>query len=67
VRSLFSVVCSCFFYFGELTLPLILPWACLSEGFLLAFSLCMLAGILPAVTAAFREPLKFIQAGRATM
>lgn len=60
-------ICTYFFYFGGMTPPLVLPWMSLSLGFSIAFVVCLIAGLLPAVPLSAKEPLKFIQAGRGTM
>lgn len=57
-------ICTYFFFFGGMTPPLVLPWAGLSLGFGIAFGLCLLAGVVPALMMASKEPLGFIQAGR---
>lgn len=53
-----------FFFFAGRTPPLVLPWGQLALGFLLAFALCLLAGLIPALAAGRKEPLRFIQGGR---
>jgi putative ABC transport system permease protein len=60
-------ICTYFFYFGGMTPPLVMPWLALSLGFGIAFGLCLLAGLIPAVVMAGKEPLKFIQAGRTSL
>lgn len=55
-----------FFFFGGHTPSLVLPWS-LWIGFLMTFGLCLLAGIIPAILAASREPLKYIQTGPLAM
>lgn len=54
-------------FFGGLAPPLIVPWAQLSVGFGMAFGLCLLAALWPAVLTGRTEPLKLLQAGRAAM
>lgn len=56
-------LCTLFFFFGGHTPPLVLPWS-LALGLLLTFGLCLLAAAIPAIQAATREPLKYIQGGR---
>lgn len=53
-----------FFFFAGRTPPLVVPWTDLGLGFALAFILCLLAGLIPALAAGRREPLHFIQTGR---
>lgn len=57
-------LCTLFFFFGGHTPPLTMPWGTLAVGFGLTVGLCLLAGIIPAIQAAVREPLKYIQEGR---
>jgi putative ABC transport system permease protein len=57
-------LCTLFFFFGGHTPPLTLPWGTLALGFGLTVGLCLLAGVIPAIQAAVREPLKYIQEGR---
>lgn len=57
-------LCTLFFFFGGHVPPLVLPWGYLVPGLLLAFALCVVAGLIPAAQVAVREPLKFIQGGR---
>lgn len=57
-------LCTLFFFFGGRTPPLVVKWDELGIGFGLAFGMCFLAGIIPAVVAALKEPLQFIQGGR---
>lgn len=54
-------------FFGGLAPPLIVPWAQLSIGFGMAFGLCLLAALWPAILTGRTEPLKLLQAGRAAM
>jgi len=57
-------LCTLFFFFGGNTPPLVLPWAGLGVGYGLAVGLCLVAGLIPALTVALKEPLQFIQGGR---
>jgi putative ABC transport system permease protein len=54
-------------FFGGLAPPLVVPWAQLSIGFGMAFGLCLLAALWPAILTGRAEPLKLLQAGRAAM
>ncbi len=54
-------------FFGGLQAPLVLPWANLLMGFGAALGLCLLAALWPAIATGRTEPLKLLQAGRATM
>jgi putative ABC transport system permease protein len=52
---------------GGMITPLIVPWGKLAIGFAAALGLCLLAAIWPAAAAGRTEPLRLLQAGRATM
>jgi putative ABC transport system permease protein len=54
-------------FFGGLTPPLVIPWAQLSIGFGMAFGLCLLAALWPAISTGRTEPLKLLQEGRAAL
>lgn len=53
-----------FFFFAGRIPPLVVPWGELALGFVIAFALCLTAGLIPALVAGSREPLRFIQGGR---
>ena len=50
---------------GQIT-PLVLPWARLAVGFAMALGLCLLAALWPAIATGRAEPLRLLQAGRAS-
>jgi putative ABC transport system permease protein len=52
---------------GGMVTPLIIPWAKLAIGFAATLSLCLIAAVWPAGVAGRTEPLRLLQAGRATM
>ncbi len=54
-------------FFGGMATPLVVPWAKLSLGFAITLILCLAAALWPAFTTGRTEPLKLLQAGRATM
>lgn len=54
-------------FFGGMATPLIIPWTKLSLGFAITLALCLAAALWPALTTGRSEPLKLLQAGRATM
>lgn len=41
--------------FGVIAPPLVIPWAKLAYGYLLAMAVCILAGIYPAISAGLRD------------
>lgn len=53
--------------FGGMDASLVIPWSKLAVGVGATLGLCLVAGIWPAVQAGRVEPLKLLQAGRATM
>ena len=52
---------------GGMITPLIIPWAKVAIGFAATLSLCLLAALWPAAVTGRTEPLRLLQAGRATM
>ncbi|HEX4144030.1 MAG TPA: FtsX-like permease family protein [Pirellulales bacterium] len=52
---------------GGMITPLIIPWAKLAIGFGATLGLCLLAAVWPAASVGRTEPLRLLQAGRATM
>ena len=54
-------------FFGGMDTPLLIPWMQLAMGFGITMGLCLLAAVWPAESAAFREPLSLLQAGRAAL
>jgi putative ABC transport system permease protein len=50
---------------GQIT-PLVLPWAKLMVGFAIALGLCLIAALWPAFQTGRTEPLRLLQAGRAS-
>ncbi|MEN6457833.1 MAG: FtsX-like permease family protein [Thermoguttaceae bacterium] len=54
-------------FFGGLAPPLIVPWSHLFIGLGMALGLCLFAALWPAVLTGRTEPLKLLQAGRASM
>jgi putative ABC transport system permease protein len=54
-------------FFGGLNPTLTVPWSKLALGFGATLLLCLAAALWPAITTGRAEPLKLLQAGRATM
>jgi putative ABC transport system permease protein len=54
-------------FFGGLAPPLIIPIGPLAFGFGLALGLCLMAALWPAILTGRTEPLKLLQAGRASL
>ena len=54
-------------FFGGMETPLVVPWSRLTFGFAATLSLCLAAGLWPAILAGRTEPLRLLQAGRAAM
>jgi putative ABC transport system permease protein len=52
---------------GGMITPLVVPWAKLAIGFAATLALCLLAAVWPAAVVGRTEPLRLLQAGRATM
>ena len=52
---------------GGMITPLIIPWTQIAIGFACAMAPCLLAAIWPAVAAGRTEPLRLLQAGRASI
>ena len=52
---------------GGMITPLVVPWFQIGVGFACTLGLCLLAAIWPAAASGRTEPLRLLQAGRATM
>jgi putative ABC transport system permease protein len=52
---------------GGMVTPLIVPWTKLLIGFAMTHGLCVLAAFWPAASTGRAEPLRLLQAGRASM
>jgi putative ABC transport system permease protein len=50
---------------GQYT-PLVIPWSRLMVGFAMTLGLCLLAALWPAYRTGRTEPLRLLQAGRAS-
>lgn len=57
-------LCSLFFFFAGRTPPLVIPWGGVALGLSVGLLVCLLAGLVPALSAGLRQPLHFIQRGR---
>ncbi len=54
-------------FFGGLAPSLVLPWSKLAFGFAAALAICLAAALWPALATGRAEPLKLLQAGRASI
>ena len=52
---------------GGMVTPLMVPWTKLLLGFGITMGLCVLAALWPATSTGRAEPLRLLQAGRASM
>ncbi|HEY4310613.1 MAG TPA: ABC transporter permease [Pirellulales bacterium] len=52
---------------GGMITPLVIPWAKLLIGFGITLALCVIAALWPAIATGRAEPLRLLQAGRASM